>query len=170
MAVSFSKTSIVPVKAAELWPWVTSPEGINHELMPVMRMTVPPKLKGKAIHQMPLGEHIGRSWFFLLGLLPIDYDDITLAERDDGHRFLERSTMMSMSAWQHERTLVDHPEGCEVTDRVTFQMRPPLGWVPGAHAVLGFCLRWLFGHRHRRLVSWFEKRRTAGALSSGNQA
>jgi hypothetical protein len=150
---------------------VTSPQGINYELMPVMRMTVPPQLRGKAIHEMPLREKIGRSWFFLLGFIPIDFDDITIAEREDGRRFLERSTMMSMSAWEHERTLVARDGGSEVTDRITFQMRPPLGWIPGAHYVLGAALRWLFGHRHRRLARWFQNARlqanTAAQGSAG---
>jgi ligand-binding SRPBCC domain-containing protein len=159
MAVTFFKRSIVPASPSEIWPVVTSPEGINFELMPVMRMTVPRQLKGKAIHEMPVRQKIGRSWFFLLGFLPIDFDDITIAELDDGRRFLERSTMMSMSAWEHERTLVERDGGTEVSDRVMFKMRPPLGWVPGAHAVIGTLLRWLFEHRHRRLVRWFQEHR-----------
>ena len=147
---------------------VTSPEGINFELMPVMRMTVPRQLRGKAIHEMPVREKIGRSWFFLLGVIPIDYDDITIAELENGRRFLERSTMMSMSAWEHERTIVSCEGGSQVTDRVMFKMRPPLGWVPGAHKVLGACLQWLFGHRHRRLARWFEQARAnTPALRAG---
>ncbi len=164
MALTFRKTSTVSAPPSEIWPVVTSPAGINHELMPVMRMTVPAQLRGKAIDEMPLKEKIGRSWFFLLGFIPIDFDDITIAEREDGRRFLERSTMMSMSAWEHERTLVPCDGGSEVTDRVTFQLRPPLAWVPGAHAVLGMLLRWLFGHRHRRLAGWF---RDGRRLQSG---
>lgn len=159
MAVTFCKSSIVAAPPAEVWRVVTSPEGINFELMPVMRMTVPRQLKGKAIHEMALREKIGRSWFFLLGVLPIDFDDITIAELEDGRRFLERSTMMSMSAWEHERTLAACSGGTEVHDRIMFRMRPPLGWVPGAHAVIGTLLGWLFEHRHRRLARWFEERR-----------
>jgi ligand-binding SRPBCC domain-containing protein len=157
MSVTFRKQSVVAAPPSEVWDVVTSPAGINFELMPVMRMTVPRQLRGKAIHEMPLREKIGRSWFFLLGFIPIDFDDITIAEREDGRRFLEKSTMMSMSAWEHERTLTPCEGGSEVSDRITFQMRPPLGWIPGAHAVLGFCLRWLFGHRHRRLARWFQE-------------
>ena len=170
MAVTFRAKSVVPAPATEVWRVVTSPEGINFELMPVMRMTVPAQLKAKAIGEMALRQKIGRSWFFLLGLIPIDYDDITIAELEDGRRFLERSTMMSMSAWEHERTLVDRDGGCEVSDRITFKMRPPLGWVPGAHAVIGTLLRWLFGHRHRRLARWFERARAQALTSGGSSA
>jgi ligand-binding SRPBCC domain-containing protein len=164
MTVTFQRTSIVPADPSEVWRRVTTPDGINHELMPVMRMTVPRKLRGKAIDQMPLREKIGRSWLLLFGLIPFDYDDLMLAERDDGLRFLEQSTMMSMSAWEHERTLVACDRGTQVTDRIRFTMRPPLGWIPGAHAVLGAALRWLFGHRHRKMMSWFEQHRSTPAL------
>lgn len=170
MARTFRMTSTVAAPPSQVWTVVTSPAGINYELMPVMRMTVPRQLRGKAIDEMPLREKIGRSWFFLLGLIPIDFDDITIAERDDGRRFLERSTMMSMSAWEHERTLTECSGGSEVTDRITFQLRPPLGWVPGAHAVLGTLLRWLFVHRHRRLARWFQNANARGALLPENNA
>ena len=140
---------------------MTSPEGINDELMPFMRMTIPPHLSGKTIDEMPVREKIGRSWLLLFGLLPIDYDDITLAELEPGRRFLERSTMMSMSAWEHERTLSPFDSGTEVTDRIAFTMRPPLGWIPGAHALLRATLLRLFDHRHRRLVGWAEARKRA---------
>jgi hypothetical protein len=131
-------------------------------------MTVPAQLKGKAIHEMPLTVNIGRSWFFLLGLIPIDYDDITIAELENGRRFLERSTMMSMSFWEHERTLVACEGGTEVSDRITFKMRPPLGWVPGAHWVIGTLLSWLFVHRHRRLARWFGAANAKAAAHSTN--
>lgn len=158
MTATFHKTSIVAADQAEIWPWVTSPEGINDELMPVMRMTVPPTLRGKTMEEMPLKEPIGRSWFLLFGLLPIDFDDITLAEREAGRRFLERSTMMSMERWEHERTLTACEGGTEVTDRVAFKMRPPLGWIPGAHRFMCWALGSLFAHRHRRLGRWARSR------------
>lgn len=173
MAEMFSRRSIVLAPPAEVWRRVTSPEGINFELMPVMRMTIPPELQGKAIHELPLQQKIGRSWLLLFGFLPIDFDDITIAELEEGHRFLERSTMMSMSAWEHERTLVAQDRGSEVTDRITFQLRPPLGWVPGAHALLGLMLRWLFRHRQQRLARWFQSaaatERPRYAIRPGNR-
>jgi ligand-binding SRPBCC domain-containing protein len=171
MSVTFHRTSVVPAPPSEVWRVVTSPEGINFELMPVIRMTVPARLRGKAIHELALRQKIGRSWLCLFGFLPIDFDDITIAELDDGRRFLERSTMMSMSAWEHERTLVERDGATEVTDRVMFRIRPPLGWVPGAHALLGTALRGLFGHRHRRLARLIAERAArAPALGAARPA
>lgn len=157
MKATFAKKSVVAANPAVIWQRVTSPAGINDELMPVMRMTVPRRLRGKAIHEMGLGPRIARSWLLLFGVLPFDYDYLGLAEVDDGRRFLERSTMMSMSAWEHERTLTPCTEGTEVSDRVAFSIRPPLGWIPGAHAVVRAGLRRLFDHRHRKLGRWVER-------------
>jgi ligand-binding SRPBCC domain-containing protein len=156
MAVIFERKSTVAGAPDEVWRRVTSPAGINHELMPVMRMTVPRALEGKSIHEVPMGVKIGRSWFFLFGLFPIDFDDITIAEHDPNRRFLEDSKMLSMSTWRHERTLTGHDGTTDVHDRVTFQLRRPMAWIPGAHWLIGSFLRGLFDHRHRRLVRWFE--------------
>jgi hypothetical protein len=132
-----------------------TPEGINDELRPLLRMTMPPSLRGKAISEVPLGEPLGRSWILLFGLVPVDYDDLGLAERGPGFRFLERSKMLSMSSWEHERTVAPAEAGCEVTDRLTFRPRGPLAAVPGfarlAHAIVAR----LFAHRHRRLAAYW---------------
>ncbi|HEY1623142.1 MAG TPA: hypothetical protein VGG16_05030, partial [Streptosporangiaceae bacterium] len=84
-----------------------------------------------------------------------DYDDITIAEVDQGRRFLERSTMLSMRYWSHERTVVPHAEGCEVRDQVSFRTRFPSAWIPGLEAAIATMLRAIFRHRHLRLVTLF---------------
>ena len=53
---------------------------------------------------MRLGERLFRSWILLFGVLPIDYDDITLVSIEPGRGFHERSSMLSMRVWEHERT------------------------------------------------------------------
>ena len=75
----------------------------------------------------PSAEPLGRSWVLALRVLPVDYDDLCLVELEPGQRFLERSSMLSMSMWQHERTVTPAPEGCEVTDRLAFQLRASVG-------------------------------------------
>ena len=157
MTGTFVLTCSVAASAHDVWRWVTSPAGINHELLPVMRMTVPRGMIGKDIDSLPTGRAIGRSWILLFGFVPVDFDDITIAELEDGRRFLERSTMLSMSSWEHERTVHPTERGCEVTDRVTFRLRPPLDRLPHVEAAAAALLRWLFGHRHRRLVSHFAR-------------
>jgi ligand-binding SRPBCC domain-containing protein len=149
------QTSLVSAPADKVWRRAVSPEGINHELGPWLRMTVPNALRGKGIDDVPLGEALGRSWVLLLGVVPVDYDDLVLVEREPGRRFLERSRLGSMSGWQHEREVRPVGEGSEVMDRLTFELRPVLAAIPRSDRVARAIVAWIFRHRHRRLAAWF---------------
>jgi hypothetical protein len=138
-----------------VWRRALTPEGINDELHPWLRMTMPRALRGKTIDDVPLGEPLGRSWILLFGVLPVDYDDLSLAERGPGFRFLERSSLASMRGWQHERAVEAAGAGCEITDRLTFELRRPLAAIPGSAAAARAIVAWLFRHRHRRLAAFF---------------
>ncbi len=133
--------------AAAVWERAITPAGINDEMRPWLRMTIPAGFEGLDPDSVVLGERIGRSWILLLGLLPFDYDDLVLVELEPGRRFLERSTMLSQRLWEHERSVESDGAGaCLVTDRVRWQ--PRLG-LPGRP--LRPLIGWFFGHRHRRL-------------------
>ena len=152
---SITRSSRIPAPADRVWERVTSPEGINDELRPVLRMTVPERLRGIGIGDVPIGEVAGRSWILLFGLLPVDYDDLRIVELEPGRRFLERSSLLTMSQWQHERIV--EPVGddeCEVTDRITFKPRQALAAI-GGERVARAILERLFAHRHRRLARRF---------------
>ena len=41
-----------------------------------------------------------------------------------------------------------------VRDRLTFELRRPLAWIPGSHRFAAALVRRLFRHRHRRLGRW----------------
>ena len=147
------QTSVVGLSAAEMWRRATTPEGINDELAPVLRMTVPRGLRGRTIGDVKVGETLGRSWILLGGLLPVDYDDLGLAELEPGRRFLERSSMLSMRVWQHERIVEPADDrSSRVTDRLGFELRRPLAWIPGAERLAAAIVAALFRHRHRRLA------------------
>jgi ligand-binding SRPBCC domain-containing protein len=152
---SVVQTSRVAAPADAVWRRAVSPEGINHELGPWLRMTMPASIRGMGIDDVPLGEPLGRSWILLFGLIPVDYDDLLLAEREPGRRFLERSRLLTMATWQHEREVRAVGEGCEVADRLAFELRRGLAAVPGAQRMARAVIAWLFRHRHRRLVAWF---------------
>ncbi len=65
--------------------------------------------------------------------------------------------MLTMSSWEHERTVRPVGEGCEVTDRLAFQLRRPLAAVPGSARLARAIVARLFAHRHRRLAKhWAE--------------
>jgi len=132
--------------AEAVWARAIDPAGINHELRPLMRMTVP---RGAANFGLddPEPGHIGRSWILLFGLVPFDYDDLNIVRHDPGRGFLERSTMLSMRLWEHERTVEPLGEDrCRITDRVAWEPRPPL---PGAW--FEPLIQATFNHRHERL-------------------
>ena len=149
------RTSGLPATAEDVWARAVSEEGINDELRPILRMTMPPALRGRTIDDVPVGEPLGRSWILLFGLIPVDYDDLSLAERGPGFRFHERSTMLSMSMWQHERTVEPSGDGCRLTDRLTFELRRPLRFMPGSDRLAAAIVARLFAHRHRRLAAHF---------------
>lgn len=127
-----------------------SEEGINAELGPLLRMTVPRAAESLDLATLEPG-HLGRSWVLLFGLIPVDYDDIGLERIEPGRGFLERSTMLSQRLWEHERTIEPVGDGvCTIADRIAWEPRLPL---PGR------LFRPLFGaffrHRHRQLQRHF---------------
>jgi ligand-binding SRPBCC domain-containing protein len=151
---SFEIASELAAPAEEVWRHATGVDGVNGELMPLVRMTVPRHLRGATLDQLPLGARAGRSWVLLFGLVPVDYDDLTIAERGPGHRFLEQSTMLTQSRWRHERIVDAVPGGSRITDRLGWSGRiRPLG------ALYRVAVPVLFRHRHRRLRKRFGQRR-----------
>jgi ligand-binding SRPBCC domain-containing protein len=151
----FEVSSLVRAPPQEVWKRIVTAEGINHELRPWMRMTVPPGVKRLDPETVELGRPIGRSWVLLFGLLPFEYDDLTLVELEPERRFLERSPTLSQRCWQHERTVEPAEGGSRVTDRI--RMEPRLG-LPAAP--LRPIFRAFFRHRHRRLRAWFAAARS----------
>jgi ligand-binding SRPBCC domain-containing protein len=148
------RTSVVGASRDQVWQVVTTAEGINDELWPVLRMTTPRGLGSLDLDSVEPGTRLGRSVLLLGGVLPVDYDDLGIAEIEPGHRFLERSTMLSMRSWRHERVLEDVDGGCRITDALTLEPRLALalGLAPDfAAGVVGL----LFSHRHRRLTRRF---------------
>ncbi len=157
---SVERTSLIGAAAPEVWSRAVSEPGINHELGPILRMTMPAPLRGKTIDEIVVGEALGRSWILLGRFLPVDYDDLCIVELDPGRRFLERSRTLSFAVWEHERTVEPAGEAaCRVTDRLGFELKRGVARVPGsarlALAIVGF----LFRHRHRRLARWASARR-----------
>jgi hypothetical protein len=147
----FTQTSHLPIPADQAWEHATSFEGINYELMPLMRMTAPKRIRVLDESSVVLGQKLFRSWVLLFGLVPFEYDDLTIMELEPGRRFLERSPMMSMRLWQHERIVEpDAPGGSVVTDNLTFEPRFRF-MGPIVKRVIAFQFR----HRHARLRKRF---------------
>lgn len=134
---------------AAVWDRATSPEGINAELGPLLRMTVPRGVDSLDLRRLGPGP-LGRSWILLFGLIPFDYDQIGLERIEPERGFLERSTMLSQRLWEHERTLEADGEGTVIADRLAWEPRLPL---PGG--LLRPLIAATFRHRHRQLQRHF---------------
>jgi ligand-binding SRPBCC domain-containing protein len=156
----FTVSSRLASPPAEVWDAVTSPEGVNHELWPIVQMTVPRGFSG-GLREGSLG----RSWILLAGVVPIDYDDLRIASVDPGRGFSERSVMGSCSAWNHDRTVTPlDGGGCRVVDRIGFTPRLAL-----AGGLMALTFEATFRWRHRRLRARFgagRNRLHGGALKS----
>lgn len=141
------KSSILPVDRETLWPAVFSMRGVNRELGPWVRMTVPP---GGELRADRPGEVLFPSWILLVGLLPVDRHFLRFESVEPGRYFREDSWSWTHRYWRHTRTLEAVGKGVLLTDEVRF--RPRLFF-------LGHLLRpvygWVFAHRHRRLVARF---------------
>lgn len=78
--------------------------------------------------------------------MPVEYDDLHIEAMAPGVGFAERSSMLTMRRWHHDRSVrPTGPMSCTVLDRLAFEPRVPVGAV--AESIVGA----LFRHRHRRL-------------------
>jgi ligand-binding SRPBCC domain-containing protein len=146
-----SRSSTLAASAEDVWGFATSEAGLEHEFGPWMRMTIPAGLQGKAIGDVAVGQPLGRSWILLGGFLPLDFDDLMIAEIGPGMRFVERSKLGSARSWQHQREVVaTDEESCELTDTLTVVPRAPISALR-ADRLVERIVGSVFDHRHRRL-------------------
>lgn len=148
--------STLAAPASTVWEWATTPAGVNDEMRPLLRMTTPASWRAASIADVAPGTHLGRSWLLAFGVLPVDWDDLTIVEVDaspGGYRFLERSRLLSAPVWEHERTVVDRATGggCDVRDRLTFSSRALVRHLPMGERAHTAVVDRIFVHRHRRL-------------------
>lgn len=152
--------SLLRAQRETVWQRITTAQGINDELWPLFRMTAPASLRAGGLERVEVGQRICRSVVLLFGVLPVDYDDITLVRLEPPAGFLERSRMLSQRVWEHQRTLEVVPDGCVLTDRVSYLPRLP---VPDR--LLRPLYSSVFRHRHRRLRRRFGGHALAPATS-----
>jgi ligand-binding SRPBCC domain-containing protein len=154
---SVERSSLVPAPAADVWARVVTPDGINDEFWPWLTFSIPTGsipagAGGITIDTIEVGKPVGRCWLRLFGILPVDYDDLTIVELEPGRRFLEQSRLFSAPQWQHERVVepVDDTS-TRLTDRLEFTPRRGFG-------LLGpRLIRLIFWNRHRRVLRHFSR-------------
>src|SRR5262245_12119875 len=149
---SFTLATALPTPADRVSAHASTFAGINRELRPLGQMTYPPAKARLTPEAFPPGQVALRSWVLLFGLVPVDYDDITLVELEPGRGFHESSRLFSLSRWEHRRTIEPAGDGCVVRDEVSFEPRWSL-----AGPLLARVYRLAFQHRHRRLRGLFAR-------------
>ncbi len=148
-SAAFEFSSVLAAPAEILWSHATSPEGVNRELRPLLRMTFPDGVEDLVAGWQP-GRKRFRSWLLLAGFVPVEYDDVVFEEVEAGRRFLERSSLLTQRVWEHERVIEPTEGGCRLTDRVRFEPRAP-GLTRVQRATFQAVFRW----RHRNLRRLF---------------
>ncbi len=131
----------------QVWEWITSVDGIQAEMRPLLRMTAPEGLRSLNDIRIVSGEPMFRSRIFLLGFIPFGHSDMTLVELDPGRGFVEQSPMRSMEKWRHERRIEQAPDDLRavvLVDQLTFRPR-------FARRLVEWFIRRVFEHRHKVL-------------------
>ncbi len=149
-AVELTLATVVDAPPEAVWERVATLEGVNDEFGGLLRMTSPPRARIDD-PAVPRGRRWIRSRLLLFGVVPVEHDDVTFIRVEPGRGFLERSSMLTMRLWEHERTLEPLPgDATLVRDRLRAVPRLPLPAVV-PRAIIGR----LFRRRHRRLRAAF---------------
>ena len=144
--------STLPASREAVWTWITSWVGIRRETMPYFAMTAPRGMRSIAEVQVVPGQRLFRSYLLFGGLLPLDILDLTVIALEPGRGFTERSPMLSMKRWQHQREILDAPGGAvQLVDTLSFQPR-------FARGLTRWFVTRLFRHRHAVLRRAFHGR------------
>jgi hypothetical protein len=147
---SIVRSSRLAASADRVWDHAVTMSRVNAELWPLARMSYPREAATLSLSPEQIGRPLFRSTIYFLGLLPVDYDEITIVEFEPGRRFLERSRMFTQAVWQHERTVESCAGGCTITDRIDFSPRLRL-FAPLYRPVFAAA----FALRHHRLRQLF---------------
>ena len=135
----------------KIWESITSVKSIRKEIQPFFTMTAPQHIKSLGDIKLALGKPLFRSYVLLLGIIPIDYSDMTLLELEEKLGFVEQSPMKSMKLWRHERSIKPHhskPDTVILIDKLIFQPRR-------AKILVKKFIEVVFTHRHKVLKKHF---------------
>jgi ligand-binding SRPBCC domain-containing protein len=135
--------------AEDVWAHASTMAGVNEELAPWVRMTVPAAARGQRLADAPVGREAFTSVLLLLGVVPFDVHHLTLA-RIHGRGFDEESWSWLQRRWCHKRRVDQVDGGCIVVDELTVvpRLAPALLVKPVVH--------WIFAARHRKLRARFD--------------
>ena len=162
--------TILNISKTNLWNNISTFKGVNKELYPLLQMTCPDE-NIKLTKDLILIDENGynnplfTSYLLLFGFIPIEYDSICIVDVVEYSHFKERSSMLLMSEWNHDRVLVDveppvqsdtntnsNTDHVLVTDTLSFIPR-----LTFFGPILKYIVKFLFIHRHSRLIQQYNK-------------
>jgi ligand-binding SRPBCC domain-containing protein len=147
---SFLIATHLAAPAERVWAHASDFRELNREFWPLLRMTYPAAQARMTPESFPLGQVAFRSWMLLFGVIPVEYDDFTLAELEPGRHFAEVSRMLGVREWRHRRSVTPEGSGCIIQDEITFTPRWRL-----AGPLQAWLFRLVFRMRHRALRRLF---------------
>jgi ligand-binding SRPBCC domain-containing protein len=137
--------------AEDVWAVVSTMDGVNAELTPYLRMSVPKTFRGRSLSDAPVGRPAFTSTILAGGVLPFDRHHLRFDEIIPGEGFVEHSTSLLERAWRHERRVRSSGQhACTIVDQVIFVPR-----LPGVSSIVGLLVARLFAHRHAKLRERF---------------
>jgi hypothetical protein len=137
--------------AGDVWAHATQMAGVNWELSPYVRMTVPRRAKDMTIGDAPIGIVAFRSVLLAFTVVPFDVHAFQLDAVTPPHGFVEESTSLVQRRWRHERTITATADReCEVIDTIAVDPR-----LRCTEPLVAAVVRFLFRHRHQRLRTRF---------------
>ena len=145
---SFAISTPLRASAEQVWAHASTFACVNRELWPLVRMTFPPAMSRLTPEAVPVGRTAFRSWVFLFGLVPVEFDNFTLVELEPGRGFYEVSRLLNLREWRHRRTVIPAREGSVVRDESP--------WCPGGARPVG------------SLPGFIDKCSSGGTIRSGD--
>lgn len=135
----------------DVWTFVSTMDGVNAELAPYVRMSVPPAFRGSTLADAPIGQTVFTSTLLAGGLVPFDRHRLRFDSIVPGEGFVERSDSLIERTWRHERRVRSSgAHACTIVDQVIFV--PRLAWM-GPPLLL--IVARMFAHRHASLRARF---------------
>src|SRR3546814_13771223 len=122
--------------------------GVNAELSPLVRMSVPQAYACLTLRDAPQGSLLFKSWLLLFGILPFDHHALRIEKLWD-YGFQEDSSSWLQRRWRHKRFTELMPNGSRLVAELEIEPRFLPAWL-----VRPF-VRLLFPPRHPILPRHF---------------